>query len=137
MYLIDTNVISESRKGENSNPGVRRFMDTLRRSGAAAFLSVVTIGEIRKGIALLKLRGDKEQAARLDSWLKRILDVFEDRILDFSLDEAQVWGQLLAQNAQNPVDKQVAATALRYDLTVVTRNTRDFDAIVRTLNPFD
>ena len=135
MYLLDTNVISELRKGGRANPGVTTFFATLAPEDI--YLSVVTIGEIRRGLENLRARGDREQAGRLEAWLDKIVTDFFDRILDFDLECAQVWGKLMAPHPQHPIDKQIAAIALIYDLTVVTRNTDDFvSSGVRSLNPF-
>ncbi len=135
MYLLDTNVISELRKGGRANPGVTAFFATLAPEDI--YLSVVTIGEIRRGLENLRARGDREQAGRLEAWLDKIVTDFFDRILDFDLECAQVWGKLMAPHPQHPIDKQIAAIALIYDLTVVTRNTDDFvSSGVRSLNPF-
>jgi hypothetical protein len=135
MYLLDTNVISELRKGGHANPGVTTFFATLAPEDI--YLSVVTIGEIRRGLENVRARGDREQAGRLETWLDRVVTDFSDRILDFDLECAQVWGKLMSPHPQHPIDKQIAAIALIYDLTVVTRNTDDFvSSGVRKLNPF-
>ncbi len=135
MYLLDTNVISELRKGGRANPGVTAFFATLAPEDI--YLSVVTIGEIRRGLENLRARGDREQAGRLEAWLDKVVTDFSDRILDFDLECAQVWGKLMSPHPQHPIDKQIAAIALIYDLTVVTRNTDDFvSSGVRKLNPF-
>lgn len=135
MYLLDTNVISELRKGGRANPGVTAFFATLAPEDI--YLSVVTIGEIRRGLENVRARGDREQAGRLEAWLDKVVTDFSDRILDFDLECAQVWGKLMSPHPQHPIDKQIAAIALIYDLTVVTRNTDDFvSSGVRSLNPF-
>ena len=135
MYLLDTNVISELRKGGRANHGVTAFFATL--AAEDIYLSVVTIGEIRRGLENVRARGDREQAGRLEAWLDKVVTDFSDRILEFDLDCAQVWGKLMSPHPQHPIDKQIAAIALIYDLTVVTRNTDDFVASgVRSLNPF-
>lgn len=135
MYLLDTNVISELRKGGRANHGVTAFFATL--AAEDIYLSVVTIGEIRRGLENVRARGDREQAGRLETWLDKVVTDFSDRILEFDLDCAQVWGKLMSPHPQHPIDKQIAAIALIYDLTVVTRNTDDFvSSGVRSLNPF-
>jgi predicted nucleic acid-binding protein len=135
MYLLDTNVISELRKGGRANHGVKAFFATL--AAEDIYLSVVTIGEIRRGLENVRARGDREQAGRLEAWLDKVVTDFSDRILEFDLDCAQVWGKLMSPHPQHPIDKQIAAIALIYDLTVVTRNTDDFvSSGVRSLNPF-
>ena len=135
MYLHDTKVISELRKGGGANHGVTAFFATL--AAEDIYLSVVTIGEIRRGLENVRARGDREQAGRLEAWLDKVVTDFSDRILEFDLDCAQVWGKLMSPHPQHPIDKQIAAIALIYDLTVVTRNTDDFvSSGVRSLNPF-
>jgi predicted nucleic acid-binding protein len=134
MYLADTNVISELRKGARGNPGV---VDLFRECSHLIFLPVLVIGEVRYGIEKLKHKGDFPQARRLEEWFQSTLVVFNDRIIDFDLRCAQMWGTLMGVNEQHPVDKQIAAIALVYDLTVITRNTNDFAGTgVRLVNPF-
>ena len=137
MYLIDTNVISEARKRDKANRGVIRFFDAAQVDGGALYVSVITVGEIRRGIELIRHRGDARQARQLESWLELILKEFEDHILDFAQDEAQLWGRLRVPHPENAIDKQIAATALTHDLTLVTRNADHFEGLgVRILNPF-
>ena len=135
MYLLDTNIISELRKGGRANPGVTAFFASL--AAEDIYLSVQTIGEIRRGLENIRNRGDREQAARLEAWLDMVVADHVDRILGFDLDCAQLWGRLMSPSPQHPIDKQIAAIALIYDLTVVTRNTGDFKSTgVRCINPF-
>ncbi len=137
MYLVDTNVISEARKGRKSNPGVRAFFRAAARGDVALFLSVVTIGELRRGVELIRHRGDGPQARLLEHWLQGVLSAYADRILDFDAEAAQVWGRLRVPHPENELDKQISATALIHDLTVVSRNAAHFAASgVPTLNPF-
>ncbi len=136
MYLVDTNVLSEVRKGVKANPGVKRFW--LEVDDADLYLSVVTIGELRRGIENLRYRGDLSQAKRLEDWLSLVGQSYANRLLTFDEECAQVWGMLMSPNNQHAIDKQIAATALIHDLTVVTRNTDDFVATgVRLHNPFE
>lgn len=137
MYLIDTNIVSEARKRDKANQGVANFFETTRTDGAAVYISVITVGEIRRGIELIRHRGDRTQASRLETWLVSILKEYEEHILDFTHDEAQVWGRLRVPHPENAIDKQIAATALTHDLTLVTRNTDHFERLgIRLLNPF-
>ncbi len=137
MYLLDTDVVSEIRKGDEANPGVRAFFaDTSFRS-ADLYLSVVTIGEMRQGVERIRHRGDDAQAKRLARWLKQVTTTYAESILPFDEETAHVWGRLRVPNPENPLDKQIAATALIHDLTVVTRNTEHFAPTgARLLNPF-
>lgn len=135
MHLIDTKVISELHKGGRANPGVTAFFAGLAPEDI--YLSVQTIGEIRRGLERILHRGDHEQADRLEVWLEALLADSSDRIPGFDLDCAQVWGTLMSPNLQHAIDKQIAAIALIHDLTVVTRNTSDFGwKGVRWINPF-
>jgi hypothetical protein len=136
MYLVDTNVVSELRKGSRANSGVSAFFAGLAPENI--YLTVQTIGELRRGIENIRGRGDTTQASRLEEWLDEVVNAYSDRILGFDLDCAQVWGKLMSPVAQHPIDKQIAAIALIHDLTVVTRNTDDFKASgARLLNPFN
>ena len=137
MYLIDTNVISEARKKGKANPGVVRFFERVAERDEAVYLSVVTVGELRRGVELIRHRGDARQAKLLETWLTSVLDQYARHILDFDSEAAQVWGRLRVPHAEHELDKQIAAIALVNDLTVVTRNTADFAATtVRLLDPF-
>lgn len=138
MYLLDTNLVSELRKRDRANPGVTRFIGRLAEQGAPAYISVITIGELRRGVELIRRRSDQAQALTLEAWLQSLLDDYADNMLDFGRDEAQVWGRLRVPQPENALDKQIAATALTYDLTLVTRNVRDFTATgARLHNPFE
>ena len=138
MYLIDTNVVSEARKREKANPGVMRFFDKARADGESVYVSVITVGEIRRGIELIRHRGDARQARRLETWLDLILKEYEEHIIDFAHDEAQVWGRLRVPHPENAIDKQIAATALTHNLTLATRNANHFEGLgIRVVNPFD
>jgi predicted nucleic acid-binding protein len=135
MYLLDTNIISEARKGAGANRGVLDFFHATRSSDH--YLPVQTIGEIRRGIENVRGHGDAGKAMQLEQWLDRLLGDFANRIVGFDADCAQVWGRLMSPNAANPVDKQIAAIALLHGLVVVTRNAQDFHATgVKMLNPF-
>ncbi len=137
MYLIDTNVISEGRKKARANPGVTAFFDRAIAAAEPLFLSSITIGELRRGVELIRHRGYARQAGLLDDWLSTILEQFSGNILPFDSDAAQVWGRLRVPRPEHELDKQIAAIALVYDLTTVTRNTADFQGTgVRLLNPF-
>lgn len=137
MYLIDTNVISEIRKGEKSNAGVRQFFNAAVTQNTPLYVSAITIGELRRGVDLITHRGDSVQGKLLENWLTAILQQYQDHILGIDSDVALLWGKLRVPDAQHALDKLIAATALIYDLTVVTRNVKDFEHTgVRLLNPF-
>jgi predicted nucleic acid-binding protein len=137
MYLVDTDVISEIRKGEKANEGVRSFFESAARQGLDLYLSVVTIGELRQGVERIRHRGDGVQADLLERWLRQVSRAYADAILPIDEETAHVWGRLRVPNPENPLDKQIAATALIHDLTVLTRNTEHFAPTgVRLKNPF-
>ena len=137
MYLIDTNIISEARKKTKANIGVRRFFKQAVEDESRVFISVVTVGELRRGVELIRHRGDIRQANQLENWLELLLADYQDHILDINRDIAQLWGHLRAPHPENALDKQIAATALIYELTIVTRNDKDFIKTgVPVLNPW-
>jgi len=137
MFLVDTNVISEARKSPRADPGVRAFWADASRNDTPLFLSAITVGELRRGVELIRHRGDHLQAQVLERWLEQVLDDYGHRVLVLDGDAAQVWGRLRVPDPHNAIDKQIAAIALLHDLTVVTRNADDFAGSgVRVLNPF-
>ena len=137
MYLVDTNVVSEIRKKERANKGVRAFFRRAAKENSDLYVSVVTVGELRRGVEIIRHRGDAVQTGVLDAWLTATLDEFAQNILPVDEDIGQLWGRLRVPHAEHALDKLIAATALIHDLIVVTRNVDDFSAMgVRSLNPF-
>ena len=137
MYLIDTNVVSEARKKTKANSGVVAFFDEVTASGEQVYLSAISLGELRRGVELIRRRGDVDQANLLEAWLAAVQEQFENRILALDADAAQVWGRLRVPDPDHALDKQIAAIALIHDLVVVTRNTSDFAGTgVKLKNPF-
>lgn len=135
MYLLDTNVVSELRKGARADAGVRSFFAS--RDSSELFLPVQVVGELRAGAVRTRNRGDALQADRLDLWLDAVTQEYTRQILDFDLECAQLWGWLMGNGPDSPIDKQVAAIAYCYGLTVVTRNQQHFNhPNLQTLNPF-
>ena len=135
--MVDTNVIGEARKGARADPGVRAFLTECASGAERVYLSAVTMGELRRGVELVRHRGDVAQATVLEAWLGDVLSEFADAILPVDADVAQLWGRLRAPHHENALDKQIAATALLYDLTLVTRNTADFAGTgARLFDPF-
>ena len=137
MYLIDTNVISELRRKGKANPGVKQFFKHCAQHQTPLFVSVITIGELRRGVELIRYRGDHNQAQQLEDWLQTIVATYAECILDFTETESQVWGRLRVPHHENAIDTQIAATALTSGLTLVTRNVSDFaNSGVPVVNPF-
>ena len=133
-YLIDTNVISEVRKGSRSHPSVRAWWSST--AADEKFLSVLTVCEIRKGIENIRRR-DVRSAVALEKWLLNVIEDHADRILVVDVDIAEEWGRLNAADPLPVIDSLIAATAKVHGLTLVTRNVPD---MVRTgvdaLNPW-
>ena len=133
MYLIDTDVLSALRRGER-HPAAARWLADQRTSDL--YLSVVTIGEIERGIEQQQRR-DPGFANELAGWLDRVLAWYGDRVLPVDLGTAQRWGRLSATLGYESADLLIAATALEHGLTVVTRNVRHFEpTAVPVFNPF-
>ena len=133
-YLLDTTIPSELRKGRKADAQVRKWaLDTAHERH---FVSVVSIGEIRKGIELLRKRSP-QQCGAFEDWLERLRTDYADALIP--LDEAilEEWGRLMAAKTLPAVDGLIAATARHHQLIVATRNTADFaHAPVETVNPF-
>lgn len=132
-YLLDTCVISEL-VAKVSNPQVVAWVDEI--SDAQLYLSVVTIGELQRGIAKLPPSTRKES---LEQWLQNdLLLRFHNRILPLTVDVMMTWGKLTAQGRTLPaIDSLIAALALHYDYHLVTRNVKDFDGTtVKLFNPW-
>lgn len=133
MFLLDTVVISELRKRQ-ADAGVVRWVS--RQEGDQLYLSVVTLGEIERGIARRR-KGDPKFADELEMWLEGLTRLYSERILPVTPGIARRWGRLSAQLGHEGADILIAATALTHGLTVVTRNTSHFAPTgVRLLNPF-
>ena len=137
-YLLDTNVPSEFSRAQ-PEPRVVQWLETLAEE--SLFLSAVTIGEIRRGLAMLP---DGQRRTRLEAWFHDDLIVwFQDRILPVTRPIAERWGILDARSQLqgrqlNTADGMIAATALEHGLTLVTRNTRDFESLnVDLVNPWN
>jgi len=134
-FLLDTNLISEPIKPIPDEAALR----WMEPEGGEFFVSAITIGELKKGIARLPAGKRKE---RFDLWLKGVLAHFENRILPFDHQVALVWGAMYAQAQENgynlpALDSMIAAIAFHHDLVLATRNERDFEGTgVRTANPW-
>jgi len=133
MFLIDTMVLSELRRRER-NPDVVAWVSSQRHEDC--FLSVVTLGEIERGIARQQ-SADPAFAAQLARWLDQLLRLYSDRLLPVDVGVARRWGQLSASMGHDGADLLIAATALEHGLTVVTRNLKHFQPTgVSTFNPW-
>jgi len=134
-FLIDTNVISELRKGRRANAKVLGWFEAI--DDAAVFLSVLVVGELRQGVEGLRRR-DPPAAAQLDRWLHELIQRHGPRLLPIDVAVADRWARLNVPNAVPPVDGLLAATALVHSLTLVTRNVRHVQRTgVRLVDPFD
>lgn len=133
-WLIDTNVLSELRKGARCDPVVARWADGV--SNESMHTSVLVLGEIRRGVERLRRR-DTKQAKALARWLEQVRFAFAGRILEVSEQVAEEWGRLDVPDPRPVIDALLAATAKVHGLTLVTRNTVDFASIgVEVFNPF-
>ena len=133
-YLVDTNVVSELRKKGRADRGV---VDWVRaREPDELFISVLTIGELRRGAARVRRR-DPDFGAALDRWVAQIAERFRDRILVVDHAIAERWGEATGRQTVPDVDGLIGATALVHGLTVVTRNVRHIAPTgARCLDPF-
>lgn len=133
-FLVDTNVASEARR-PNGDPNVKAWMASVR--GVDLYLSVLLIGEVRRGIERLRRR-DPVQAAVFEEWLAGLRRDFAERILPITAEVADEWGRMNVPDPIPVVDGLMAATAKVGGLTLVTRNTSDLIRTgVRLLNPFE
>ena len=140
-WLLDTNVISEAAKGSRANPAVLRWID--QTLGSELFLSVITLGEITKGIGLAEQRGIDMRMTR-DFFERDLFGRFGQQVLAFDAAAAIAWGRILQRLRGNreaelrlAVDAQIAAIAETADLTVCSRNRRDFEQLgVAVFDPF-
>jgi predicted nucleic acid-binding protein len=134
-YLLDTNILAELRKRARANPRVGAWFASLEPD--AILLSVLTVGEIRRGIESVRRR-DRKAANALERWLRRLVMEHGDRILPIDLPVAEEWGRLNVPNPLPVVDGLFAATAKVHGLTLATRNVKD---IARSgallMNPFE
>jgi predicted nucleic acid-binding protein len=134
MFLLDTDVLSALAK-RRREPPVERWL--ARRRDDELFLSVVSVGEIERGIEMQRDR-DPAFAERLADWFERLLAVHSERVLPFDLAAARRWGELNARISHGGADLQIAATALTRGLTVATRNGAHFAPTgVAVVNPFE
>jgi toxin FitB len=134
-YLLDTNVLSELRKRPKCDARVKQW--AISTKGGRHCLSVVSLGEIRKGIERLR-RSAPDQCPAFERWLEALRSDFSNEILPLTEEIMERWGCLQATQSLPVLDSLIAATALEHGLIVVTRNVRDFEVTgVEWLNPFE
>ena len=133
--LFDTNVISELRKGPRANPRLLAWFREV--PDEEIHLSVLVLGELRRGVEAIRTR-DTRQAAALERWLERLAADHAERILPVDAAVAHEWGRLMARRAASVIDTLMAATALVHGLVLVTRNVKHVDWTgVAYVNPFE
>lgn len=133
-YLLDTNIISETRRSR-MDERVQAFLT--QADAQSLYLSVLTLGELRKGIAL-KRKSDPAIADALAAWVDELEQKFGDRVIAIDGAVAKLWGELSADRSRPVVDTLIGATALAHDLVFVTRNGKDVAGLNLTiLNPFE
>lgn len=132
MYLVDTNIISEARRGAPQARAWLRAVDP-----GSVHLSTLTLGEIMRGIAL-KQKSDPRAAGHLAEWLRRIRHDHAERILPVTDQISVEWGRIAAIRPRGDIDGLIAATAIVHDLILVTRNVVDFeDTGASVINPWE
>ena len=133
-YLLDTNIISELRK-KSPNQGLLEWISAI--DSEDLYMSVITIGELRAG-ALKKSKKDAVQGQLLMEWVDELSSSYQDQILDLTIEDYEVWGELLAIDSMHGIDALIAAQGLQYNMTVVTTNTKHLNLFnVKLLNPFE
>jgi predicted nucleic acid-binding protein len=133
-YLIDTNVISEVRKGGKCDPNVAAWWESV--DDADIYLSVLVLGEIRKGVERAR-PNDPAQAQALEKWLTTVAESFAERILPVDQAVADEWGRMSAKRPVSTVDALLAASAKVHGMTLATRNVSDVaDLSADFVNPF-
>ena len=133
-FLLDTNVVSELRKRERADVNVLRWLD--EHAESELWLSVLVVGELRRGVELIARR-DKKAASKLRDWLDATVKDYADRILPITVEICERWALLAVPDPVPVVDGLLAATVIEHDLTLVTRNIADVDRTgVPVVNPF-
>jgi toxin FitB len=133
-FLVDTNVLSELRKGRRGDPNVHAWTEA--NGWSALHTSWIAIAEMKRGVELIRRR-DKPQALVLQAWMDKLLELLADRIHPVDQVVADIWADLMVPNPRSPLDTLIAATARANGLTLVTRNVRDFaDAGIDLLDPW-
>jgi predicted nucleic acid-binding protein len=134
-FLLDTNVVSELRKGARADAGVRAWFG--EHTADQVWLSVLVVGELRRGVELVRRR-DERGGQRLGDWLATVTSEYGDHIIPITTEVCERWALLNVPDPVPVIDGLMAATALERDLVLVTRNTVDVERTgVATVNPFD
>ena len=134
-FLLDTNILSELRKGARCDSNVSNW--AAKESGQSHYISVLSLGEIRKGIELLREKSP-EKCIPLENWLKRLLLDYANCTIAITAEISERWGELSSRRSLPVIDALLAATAFEFGLTLATRNTKDFDGLgISIVNPFN
>ena len=133
-FLLDTNILSELRKGRRCDSNVARW--AVRERGEAHYISVLSLGEIRKGIELLRSKSP-EHCDALEGWLRKLRVDYASCTVGITQEIADRWGEMCSRRPLPVIDSLLAATAFELRLTLATRNTRDFAGLgISTVDPF-
>ena len=133
-FLLDTNILSELRKGSRCDPNVLQW--AVKESTQAHYISVLSLGEIRKGIERLRKKSP-EKCAPLENWLEKLHTDYANCTIAIPAEISERWGELSSRRSLPVIDSLIAATALEFGLTLATRNTKDFDGLgISIVNPF-
>jgi predicted nucleic acid-binding protein len=133
-YLLDTNILSELRKGQQCDPNVLKWAK--QTASDRHYISGLSLGEIRKGIEILR-RKSPEQCLAFENWLITLRTEYETDILTVSDRISDQWGHMMAKQTKPVIDGLLAATALTHKLTMATRNAKDFkNTGIKVINPF-
>lgn len=133
-FLLDTNILSELRKGARCAPNVLHW--AAMESTQAHYISVLSLGEVRKGIELLRKKSP-EKCIPLENWLEKLHSDYANCTIAITTEISERWGELSSRRSLPVIDSLIAATALEFGLTLATRNTKDFDGLgISIVNPF-
>ncbi|NDG72146.1 MAG: type II toxin-antitoxin system VapC family toxin [Proteobacteria bacterium] len=134
-FLLDTNILSELRKGARCNSNVSNW--AAKESRQSHYISVLSLGEIRKGIELLREKSP-DKCIPLENWLKKLHLDYANFTIAITSEISERWGELSSRRSLPVIDALLAATALEFGLTLATRNTKDFDGLgIPIVNPFN
>ena len=133
-FLLDTNILNELRKGARCDPNVSNW--AAKESTQSHYISVLSLGEIRKGIELLRKKSP-EKCIPLEDWLQKLHSDYANCTIAITAEISKRWGELSAHRPLPVIDSLLAATALEHGFTLATRNTKDFDGLgISIVNPF-